>query len=57
LAAESSVPPYVIFHDATLKHIAQRKPTTLEAFRSIPGVGETKLRRYAHLFLEEVRRT
>lgn len=57
LAAELGIPPYVIFHDATLRQIAQRRPATLEAFRSIPGVGETKLRRYAHAFLDEVRRS
>lgn len=55
LAAEHGVPPYVIFHDATLKRIAERKPTTHEAFRTISGVGETKLARYADAFIEAVK--
>ncbi len=56
LAVEHGVPPYVIFHDATLKRIAERKPTTHEAFLTISGVGETKLARYADAFIEEVKK-
>jgi ATP-dependent DNA helicase RecQ len=56
LAAEHRVPPYVIFHDATLRRIAERKPTTRDAFATISGVGETKLARYADRFIEAVRR-
>ena len=55
LAIEHGVPPYVIFHDATLKQIAERKPTTHEAFSSISGVGATKLARYADAFIEAVK--
>jgi ATP-dependent DNA helicase RecQ len=56
LATEHGVPPYVIFHDATLKRIAERKPTTREAFLTISGVGETKLARYADAFIDEVKK-
>jgi ATP-dependent DNA helicase RecQ len=45
-AAEQGVPPYVIFHDATLSAIAQAKPKALEELKNISGVGEAKLRRY-----------
>jgi len=50
------VPPYVIFHDATLKRIAERRPTTREVFLTISGVGETKLARYADAFIEAVKK-
>ncbi len=56
LAAEHGVPPYVIFHDATLKRIAERRPTTREVFLTISGVGETKLARYADAFIEAVKK-
>ena len=45
LADQSGVPPYVIFHDATLHEMARRKPVTLEEFATIPGVGQAKLAR------------
>jgi ATP-dependent DNA helicase RecQ len=43
LAREQAVPPYVIFHDATLLEIASRKPRSLQEFARISGVGEHKL--------------
>ena len=51
LAKAQSVPPYVIFHDSTLREIVQRRPRTLEEFAELGGVGETKLRRYGEEFL------
>ncbi len=45
-AAEHGVPAYVIFHDASLKEIARRRPGTLDALREVPGVGERKLEAY-----------
>jgi ATP-dependent DNA helicase RecQ len=56
LATEHHVPPYVIFHDATLKRIALRRPSTREEFLAIPGVGQTKLERYADTFIAEVQK-
>lgn len=55
LADENGVPPYVIFHDATLREIATRKPTTSAEFSMIPGVGERKLERYGDAFMSIVR--
>ncbi len=55
LAKERSVPAYVIFNDATLLEMAQRKPTTEEELAHIPGVGPTKLERYGARFLEVLR--
>ncbi|MBZ4359437.1 HRDC domain-containing protein, partial [Mycobacterium tuberculosis] len=42
-AKEQGVPAYVVFHDATLREIAARKPTTLAELGGVGGVGENKL--------------
>jgi ATP-dependent DNA helicase RecQ len=52
LAKEQEVPPYLIFHDATLKELAVQKPGNLQAFGLINGVGEKKLARYGEIFLQ-----
>ena len=46
LAAEAGVPPYVIFHDSTLREIAARKPHSLSELGEVQGVGAVKLERY-----------
>jgi ATP-dependent DNA helicase RecQ len=51
-AKEQGVPAYVIFHDATLRQIATRSPSTLTELATISGVGETKLARYGEQILE-----
>jgi ATP-dependent DNA helicase RecQ len=45
-ARRQELPPYVIFHDATLIEVARRRPVTLEALSDIPGLGRSKLDRY-----------
>lgn len=42
-ARERGVPPYVIFHDATLVAVALADPQSVEALRGISGIGEKKL--------------
>ena len=51
LAREQGVPPYVIFHDATLLEILERRPQTPTQFAQISGVGQAKLARYGDAFL------
>ncbi|MGF1526601.1 MAG: DNA helicase RecQ [Candidatus Competibacterales bacterium] len=51
LAKEQGVPPYVIFHDATLLDMVARRPATLEAFGQVAGVGQRKRERYGEAFL------
>jgi ATP-dependent DNA helicase RecQ len=51
LAEEAGVPPYVIFHDATLRDMASARPATLEAMGRISGVGSRKLEAYGAAFL------
>ncbi|RPI59097.1 MAG: ATP-dependent DNA helicase RecQ, partial [Lysobacterales bacterium] len=55
LAVEHNVPPYVIFHDATLKQMIAERPADLTAMLSISGVGQAKLARYGERFLEVLR--
>ncbi|MDT0166020.1 DNA helicase RecQ [Actinotalea sp. AC32] len=45
-AKEQGVPAYVVFHDATLREIASRRPTTLDELSTVTGVGAAKLDRY-----------
>ena len=45
-AREDAIPPYVVFHDATLAEIAARRPSSLGELSQIAGVGPTKLERY-----------
>jgi ATP-dependent DNA helicase RecQ len=54
LAKSQDVPPYVIFHDKTLREIVDRRPQTLEEFATISGVGERKLELYGQSFLDVV---
>lgn len=50
-AEELGVPPYVVFHDATLQEMCLRLPQTMEAFSELSGVGERKLERYGPAFV------
>jgi ATP-dependent DNA helicase RecQ len=56
LAAEAQVPPYVIFHDATLREMAAARPVSLAELGEIPGVGARKLEAYGDAFLAAIRR-
>lgn len=55
IADEQSVPPYVIFHDSTLKLMAQVQPQSLAEFGEISGVGARKLEQYGSRFLSEIK--
>jgi ATP-dependent DNA helicase RecQ len=55
LAAEHKVPPYVIFHDATLMQILDRRPKDEHELLEIGGVGQAKLSRYGEAFLTVIR--
>jgi len=51
MAKTQGVPPYVIFHDTTLRDIAEMRPETLESLAVIPGIGASKLARYGQAVL------
>ena len=55
LAESQGVPPYVIFHDASLVEMAERRPHLLADFAEIPGVGAAKLERYGATFIDVIR--
>jgi ATP-dependent DNA helicase RecQ len=52
VAKELGMPPYVIFHDSTLRQIAAAPPTTMAELALVNGVGETKLARYGQQILD-----
>ena len=54
LAEESAVPPFVIFHDATLMEMVERQPQNHDQFSKITGVGEKKLDAYADAFIKVI---
>jgi ATP-dependent DNA helicase RecQ len=51
-AREQGIPAYVIFHDATLRAIAERRPGSLAELARIAGVGEAKLARYGEQIID-----
>jgi ATP-dependent DNA helicase RecQ len=55
LADENGLPPYVVFHDSTLREMAEHMPLDLDQFAALPGVGEAKLARYGEQFIAVVR--
>jgi ATP-dependent DNA helicase RecQ len=56
LADEQGLPPYLVFHDSSLRDMAALKPRSLDDFARVSGVGEAKLARYGDRFLEEISR-
>lgn len=55
LAQEAGVPPYVIFHDSTLREMTERLPQTMDALSRISGIGTRKLEAYGEAFLRVLR--
>jgi len=55
IARETSVPPFVIFSDKSLKEMAQIQPTDAEQFLTVTGVGEHKLEKFGELFMQIIR--
>jgi ATP-dependent DNA helicase RecQ len=52
VAMERGVPAYVIFHDATLRAVARRRPATRDELGGIVGIGQAKLDAYAEALLD-----
>jgi ATP-dependent DNA helicase RecQ len=55
LARERGVPPYVIFHDTTLRDMVERKPKTIEDLHDVYGVGVKKASDFGDAFLDAIR--
>ena len=54
-ARAAGVPAYVVFHDATLVAMAAARPANLADLLRVPGVGDSKLRKYGEEVLELLR--
>jgi len=52
ISKEKKVPPYVIFHDRTLKEIAAKQPVSIEEMVGLYGVGEIKLKKFGQIFVD-----
>ena len=55
-AKDEGVPPYVIFHDSTLREVSAAKPSSLSALSKIEGIGDTKLARHGESLLDALAR-
>lgn len=55
LARKQEIPPYMIFHDSTLREMVELRPTNMGEFGSLSGVGKKKLERYGARFLEAIK--
>jgi len=55
IARNKGVPPYLIFDDAVLNHLANQQPKTLEEMINIPGIGTKKLEQFGTLFLNKIK--
>ena len=51
IAQKEQVPPYVIFHDLTLKQMTSGRPTDSASMLAISGVGQVKMEKYGQLFV------
>ncbi|HSH00410.1 MAG TPA: DNA helicase RecQ [candidate division Zixibacteria bacterium] len=55
IARQKDVPPFVIFHDTTLRDMARKKPRTRVEFLAVHGIGEKKAEDYALEFIRTIR--
>jgi ATP-dependent DNA helicase RecQ len=55
IAAEESVPAYMVFSNATLLDMCHKKPSSLMQFSAVNGVGAVKLEKYGEVFVEAIR--
>jgi len=55
IARELELPPFVVFHDKTLKEMAIRKPASRAAMLQVTGVGVQKLERYGDRFIAAIK--
>jgi ATP-dependent DNA helicase RecQ len=56
IARERGVPPYVVFHDTTLRELARRRPRTVDEMRQVHGIGRAKAESFGERFLAVLRR-
>lgn len=56
MAEKQNLPPYIIFHDSTLKEMCRHLPKDREGMLNISGIGETKFDMYGEIFIEEIQK-
>lgn len=56
LADERGYPPYIVLSDKSLHELTKMKPTTLQAFGLISGIGEFKIKKYGDTFIKAIRK-
>ncbi len=54
IADAEGVPPYVVFHDATLLAMIERHPRTLSDLMEVHGIGQKRMERYGQAFLDVI---
>jgi len=54
LARQRGVPAYIIFGDAALRDMARRRPSTLQRFLHIRGVGESRQKQYGRVMVDKI---
>ena len=52
ISKKNNVPPYVVFHDRTLKEMASKKPVSLIEMAGLYGVGDAKLKKFGQVFVD-----
>ncbi|WP_125152321.1 DNA helicase RecQ [Clostridium rectalis] len=55
ISSTENVPPFMIFHDSTLKELSEVMPTNVDDFILIKGIGERKSKVYGKLFVETIK--
>ncbi len=55
LAAKERVPAYIIFTDASLRDMCEKRPLNEMAFLAVSGVGRRKLEKYGEAFMDVIR--
>ena len=55
IAAEAKLPAYTIFQDKSLHAMCEALPQDIQALKAIHGVGEARLAKYGHMFIEAIR--
>lgn len=55
ISSEVKMPPFIIFHDSTLRDMCRKLPVDLETMGTVSGVGEAKLAKFGARFVEVIR--
>lgn len=55
LADQQSIPPYIVLTDKTLHLLAAQRPTSMEEFGNVSGIGEYKKEKYGADFIKVIK--